>query len=105
MFLYMLNLIDKALPNKEIFNLPDTVEAWNRCADEWSSVMLHSNKAADLMKGTVLAGDGLVVPITAVSNRDRTGGDIAMWRNRKGCFALIVQVQYYSTIHIILHYF
>ncbi len=46
---------------------------------------------SSFLVGTVLAGDGLVVQIVAPSEEDRKGLDLASFRNRKGCWGLIVQ--------------
>ena len=90
-FLFMLDLVDKALPDEEIFNFPKTQIQLEECANEWSQVMIKS-KGFDLFEGTLLAGDGLVVPINCPSEKDlhKAGLSAASFRNRKGCFAIIV---------------
>lgn len=48
----------------------------------------------DFLSGTILAGDGLVDPIKATTRLERVEArvpDLANYRNRKGCYALIVQ--------------
>lgn len=85
-FLFTLKLLDEVLPNKEIFNFdPTDDEAFgnqiNQIASEWSSIMVRK-KGFDLFKGTILAGDGLVVPIVAPTEDDRNGLDLGAFRNR-----------------------
>lgn len=93
-FLFTLKLLDQILPNSEIFNFDPAqdnfVEEIGKMASEWSSIMLRK-KGFDCFKGTVLAGDGLVVPINAPTEKDRNGLDLSAFRNRKGCFAINVQ--------------
>ena len=90
-----LKLINAAYPNEEIFNFNpegDKVkfeEEVERMSNEWASIM-QAKRGHRFFEGTILAGDGLVVPIKAPTSFDRKGGDIGMYRNRKGCFALIV---------------
>lgn len=46
------------------------------------------------MKGTILAGDGLVIAVNAPSQQDRYNCkvlDITHFRNRKGCFGIICE--------------
>lgn len=88
-FVDTLHLIDAALPDSEWFDCHETTD-FDKMAHEWSSVMINA-KGTDLMPGTILAGDGLVVQIQAPCESDRDGGDLAGYRNRKGYFALIVQ--------------
>jgi hypothetical protein len=90
-FQQMLLLVDKALPDKEIFNFPETGEELNRTANEWSELMALS-KCHDMFTGTFLAGDGLVIPIICPTEEEllRAGLSHFHFRNRKGCFAIIV---------------
>lgn len=88
----MLNL-NLALPNREIFNMEYTSEALNKLASEWSAI-LHEKRGCDLMQGTILAGDGLVVAINSPSTFDLVSSkvrDVTNFRNRKGCFAVVAQ--------------
>lgn len=92
LFKQFLDLIDVALPNEEIFNFNEHTDL-DELASEWSAIMIR-RKGHDLMKGTILAGDGLVVEIQAPSAEDRAGLDLNSYRNRKGYFGLIVQAFY-----------
>jgi hypothetical protein len=89
MFEECLKLIDIALPNQEIFDFNEDTD-FDEMAHEWSSIMI-ARKFHDLMKGTILAGDGLVVEIAAPSAKERAGLDVNAYRNRKGYPGLIVQ--------------
>ena len=90
LFKFVVLLLDVALPNAELFNMPTTESQCAATAKGWSDIMLKK-KNADLMPGTILAGDGLVVHIEAPNDKDREGMDIAAFRNRKACFGLICQ--------------
>ena len=92
-----LRMLDKALPNEELFNLPTDEEGWEQIAGEWRDIMVRKRGHA-FMAGSVLAGDGLVIQITRPSDKDRKAGlvgekdlDVSGFRNRKGYFALVVQ--------------
>lgn len=91
-FLFTLRLLDKILPNEEIFNFDPAqanfAEEVNKMASEWSSIRKRGH---DCFKGTVMTGDGLVVSITAPTESDRRGLDLAAFRNRKDCYAINVQ--------------
>jgi hypothetical protein len=90
-FNFMLVLVNEALPDKEVFNLPETTIELNRTANEWSELMVKS-KCHDMFRGTILAGDGLVIPISCPTEEEllRAGLSHFHFRNRKGCFAIIV---------------
>jgi hypothetical protein len=88
-FLDLIKLIDKALPDHEIFDCNAETD-FKKMAHEWSHIM-EDGRGFDLMKGTILAGDGLVVQIQAVAEEDRRGLDINAFRNRKGYTGIIVQ--------------
>eukprot|EP00602_Paraphysomonas_sp_CaronLab_P012283 CAMPEP_0185042836 /NCGR_PEP_ID=MMETSP1103-20130426/42581_1 /TAXON_ID=36769 /ORGANISM="Paraphysomonas bandaiensis, Strain Caron Lab Isolate" /LENGTH=363 /DNA_ID=CAMNT_0027582967 /DNA_START=56 /DNA_END=1144 /DNA_ORIENTATION=- len=85
-----LALIDKALPNEDIYNFPSTLEDFEQCNHEWKSIT-EKKRGLDVFPGTILAGDGLVIPINSVRKEDLRGLDLVSFRNRKGCFGLIVQ--------------
>jgi hypothetical protein len=71
--------------------MPETEEQCaQRTAKEWADIM-KAKRHADLMPGTLLAGDGLVIHIEAPTAADREGMDLAAFRNRKGCYGLIAQ--------------
>jgi len=89
-FKFTVLLMDIALPNLEFFNMPETEAQCEQTAKEWSDIM-RAKRHADLMPGTLLAGDGLVVHIEAPTAKDREGLDLTVFRNRKGCYGLIVQ--------------
>jgi hypothetical protein len=84
-----LHFIHLALPDGFIFNFNATTD-FNLMAHEWSQIMLR-RRSHDLMKGTILAGDGLVIEIQGGTEEDRGGLDPGAFRNRKGFFGLIVQ--------------
>jgi hypothetical protein len=84
-----LSLIHRALPDDYIFDFNERTD-FNRMAHEWSQIMIR-RRSHDLMKGTILAGDGLVIEIQGGTEEDRGGLDPAAFRNRKGFFAVIVQ--------------
>ena len=96
-FNFILPLIDIAYPEQEIFNFnPENSSkigfncVLNQLSNEWSSIMI-ARKGHDLCKGTILAGDGIVIPIAAPSENDRMGLPLANFRNRKGCYAVNAQ--------------
>jgi hypothetical protein len=95
-FLLGLHLINNVLANSFIFNFDPSMPGFNvelkRMATEWSAIMMRK-KGSDLMKGTILAGDGMVVAIDRVSAEDleRAKLNVSDFRNRKGVFALILQ--------------
>ena len=118
-----LALINKALPDHEIFNFDPRkksfAEELERMADQWSAVQsakkgCNPSKGTDTflwihliisfswsfiwcvfiffsLSGTILAGDGLVAAITKPTDEDMGELDVGAYRNRKGCWALIVQ--------------
>ncbi len=89
----MISIIDKSLPSNEIFGMQYTADYLNKLSSQWSAIMMKK-KGADLMKGTILAGDGLVVAINAPTEEDRSKCkvlDITHFRNRKGCFGIVCQ--------------
>jgi len=66
-FEFVLCLLDNTLSNDEIFNFNpekkhDFLDELKKLAGEWSSINLET-RGCDLMKGTILAGDGVVIPI------------------------------------------
>ena len=89
-FEFTINLIDKALPDKESFDFPETEHDFKNICQEWSDIQLRK-RGVDLMPGTFLAGDGLVIQNISPSEKDRCGLDLAAYRNRKGFYGLIVQ--------------
>jgi hypothetical protein len=90
-FVDMLKLINLALPDSFIFNFNADTD-FNEMAYEWSRVMIKA-RSWDLMKGTILAGDGLVIQTEGLSAAEllANGLDDLAFRNRKGYFGLIVQ--------------
>jgi hypothetical protein len=90
-FVDMLKLIDLALPIEFIFNF-DAGTDFNEMANEWTRIMERKRGCA-LLRGTILAGDGLVVQIEGLSTLelDTICLDDDAFRNRKGYFGLIVQ--------------
>ena len=96
-FNFILPLIDIAYSDQEIFDFnPENSSkvAFNstlhKLSNEWSSIMI-ARKGHDLCKGTILAGDGIVIPIAAPTENDRLGLPLANFRNRKGCYAVNAQ--------------
>ena len=71
--------IDKGLDN---IKLPSTEEEWHVLRDGWSRKCIKKF-GFDLMRGTVLSGDGWLFFRTKPSPRD-TGGNAASYWNRKG---------------------
>jgi hypothetical protein len=90
LFISTLSLLDKAMPNEEMFKLPTDEAGWEEIAEEWRDIMKRK-RGHPFMNGTVLAGDGLVIQIIKPSHKDRGDLDVAGFRNRKGYFALVVQ--------------
>jgi hypothetical protein len=89
-FEFTVNLIDKAIPDKESFAFPTCEEEFIAVCQEWSDIQIRK-RGIDLMPGTFLAGDGVVIQIACPSVADRAGLDLTAYRNRKGYFGLIVQ--------------
>ena len=96
-FNFILPLIDIAYSDQEIFDFnPENSSkvafnsTLNKLSNEWSSIMI-ARKGHDLCKGTILAGDGIVIPIAAPTENDRLGLPLANFRNRKGCYAVNAQ--------------
>lgn len=61
---------------------------------EWGSINLAKNDGAgmgDACGELILAGDGYVAPILKPTEEDLRGRDPALFRNRYGCWALVVQ--------------
>lgn len=87
MFVTTLDRLNRVLDNVRI---PDTNEKWAALAERWSIKMMEK-RLFDILPGTVLAGDGLAIPIVAPDEKDRGGLDLSKFRNRKGFYALIVQ--------------
>jgi hypothetical protein len=88
-FLFMVHLLDKAIPDKEIFDFgPDT--DLEQLAGKWEHKMKKA-KVFPLMKGTLLAGDGLVCRIKKTLGRDRENLEEVAFKNRKGYYGFIVQ--------------
>ena len=90
LFHFSLLLLDKALSNEKVFRQPDTEEDWEEMAREWRAKMVEKKKHP-FMNGTCLAGDGFVATIVAPRGADLDGMNLAAFRNRKGCFAVLVQ--------------
>ena len=94
LFGFMLDLLNSVLTDEEVykFNPRSThfLEECNRLAADWSAIMVRK-RGHDVMKGTLLAGDGLVVATHAPTEEDRQGLPLKIFYNRKGCFALCVQ--------------
>jgi hypothetical protein len=74
-FNFILPLIDLAYPAVEIFNFnPEKCSSGafrdelNKMSNEWSSIMI-SRKGHDLSKGTILAGDGIVIPLLLLQKK------------------------------------
>jgi hypothetical protein len=63
-----LSLIHRALPDDYIFDFNERTD-FNRMAHEWSQIMIR-RRSHDLMKGTILAGDGLVIEIQGGTEED-----------------------------------
>jgi hypothetical protein len=93
-FQFIIQCLDTVLLNKDIYNFhPDNdnfIEEVNHIASNWSSIMIKK-KGFDLFKGTILAGDGLVVSINAPNENETGGLPLSCFRNRKGCWAINVQ--------------
>lgn len=92
-FLEMLKLLNTSLTNDETFDMDYSADSLNNLALEWSAIMLKK-KNYDLLKGTILAGDGLVVAINCPTEKDRNISEVldtSNYFNRKGCFGIIVQ--------------
>lgn len=92
-FHQMVQAIDVAFPDQTAFCPPRSTEEFEKLAKEWSEIMVGRYQH-DFLSGTVLAGDGLVVSIDAPTRSDRNQSNVpelAHYRNRKGCYALIVQ--------------
>jgi hypothetical protein len=88
-FIKCLHLIEDALPDDFIFNCNADTK-FDEMANEWTQIMTK-RKGFSLMRGTILAGDGLVVKIRDPTVEDRKGLEVAAFRNRKGYFGVIVQ--------------
>jgi hypothetical protein len=88
-FFYVLDLVDKCLSNNDIFALPSTTEEWRNVANDWSNINIK-RKGNDLLPGTVLAGDGLVIKIQPVKQKELGKLELSSFRNRKG-YGIIVQ--------------
>lgn len=68
-------------------NLPDTDDEWQYLANEWSTKMLIK-KRQNIMKGTTLALDGLVVE-TSKPRLSDVNGNLSGFFNRKGSYAMV----------------
>ena len=93
-FGFMLQLLDSVLTDQEVyaFNPKNSnfLDECNHMAADWSAIMVRK-RGHDVMKGTLLAGDGLVVAVHAPTEDDRKGLPLKIFYNRKGCFAVCVQ--------------
>ena len=89
-FQFTVNLIDKALLDKDSFDFPTSEHEFRSVCQEWSDIQIRK-RGNDLMPGTFLAWDGLVIQIVSPSVEDRAGLDLGAYRNRKGYFGLTVQ--------------
>ena len=93
-FGFMLQLLHSVLTDEEVymFNPKNSnfLEECRHMAADWSAIMVRK-RGHDVMKGTILAEDGLVVAIQAPTEDDRKGLPQKIFYNRKGCFALCVQ--------------
>ena len=93
-FGFMLQLLDSVLTDQEVyaFNPKNSnfLDECNHMAADWSAIMVRK-RGHDVMKGTLLAGDGLVVAVHAPTEDDREGKPLKIFYNRKGCFAVCVQ--------------
>lgn len=79
-----LNAIDQALNN---INLPTTEQEWRNLSADWSNKMivdLHE----DLLPGTVLAIDGIVIK-TVSPRSNEVEGNVRAQYNRKGFYAMV----------------
>ena len=100
-FSFMVHQIDTAYRDDEIFNFnPDEGPVKFRAtldqiAAEWSAIMVHKriSNGQNIFNGTILAGDGLVVAISAPTVKELEACNLpkAAFRNRKGCYAINVQ--------------
>jgi hypothetical protein len=101
-FSFIIQQIDIALDNDIIFNFNPISDGavqfrlnLDQISSEWSELMKAKIISAgnDLLKGTVLAGDGFVAAITAPTKKELLASNLPLsaFRNRKGCFGLIVQ--------------
>jgi hypothetical protein len=89
LFIATVKKIDKVLDN---IKLPVSNNDIKLIADGWRNIQVRKY-GFDAMKGTLFAGDGLVIEIQAPSSKDlkRMKLTIDKFRNRKGCFGLITQ--------------
>jgi len=100
-FSFVVQQLNIAYPDDEVFNFNPAVGAvpfratLDHIASEWSEIMMGkiSSGGNDLFKGTILAGDGMVASITAPTRKELLNINLplAAFRNRKGCFGLIIQ--------------
>ena len=80
----MLNAVEKNIIP------PDSEKCCLALSEGWAAKS-KSKKGFDIMPGTILAGDGLVIEIKAPTDNDRREIDMAKYKNRKGFFGVIVQ--------------
>ena len=98
-FKFCVSLINKV--DKQI-NMPTTESDWMDLAAGWSRKSVQKF-GFDLMPGTVLAGDGLVIEIEAPPKKYRENIDLANFRNRHGYYAVVCQA--FCDVHTRFKYF
>ena len=92
-FIKMLPLLNDAYPDKEIYNFdPSNSNFEEECrmmANDWSCLMQDKKGDPHIFKGTLLAGDGCVIPQKRPTDLELAAvGLVASdFRNRKGCYA------------------
>jgi hypothetical protein len=98
-FEFCVSLILKV--DKQIF-MPTSEDEWNDLAAGWSNKSV-AKYGLDVMPGTVLAGDGLVVEISAPPLNCRGNIDLSNFRNRHGYYAVVCQA--FSDVHTRFKFF
>ena len=97
-FVATLRKINEVLTDSEIFNFhpsnPNFRSELDTMANEFAAISFAKHGTEVGVGGdcgrTVLAGDGLVVPITKPTKKELNGREASIFRNRKGCWGLIV---------------
>jgi hypothetical protein len=95
-FLWTLKLVDKALPEDEIFRFnpssPTFLSDLQLMAEQFADIRERKYRNRNLMnQETIGAIDGIVIKILAPKEEELGEKDLATFRNRKNCWALIAQ--------------
>lgn len=97
-FIDLLRTINEVLSDAECFNfhpsLPNFHARLEELSAEWAAINLAKFGGAGSggdCGGLIAAGDGYVAHQVKPTKKDLQGRDVKIFRNRKGCYGLIVQ--------------